>query len=103
MRRASKTKRFNINGHIVECYTISGLGLLVGKSRRTLVRYEDTGVMPKAIIVHEGIRYYPKSLAEALVPAIKALPGNTKPSAEQIANINRLFQIEREKYASKDN
>lgn len=100
MKRASKTKKFNVNGHIVDCVTISGLGLIVGKSRRTLIRYEDSGILPKAIVIYQGVRYYPVALAEALVPAIKALPGNTRPSAEQLTEINRIFKTEREKYAS---
>lgn len=100
MKRASRTKKFNVNGRIVECVTLSGLGLIVGKSRRTLVRYEATGILPKAIIVYQDVRYYPVALAEALAPVIKELPGNTRPSAEQLAKINLIFRTEREKYAS---
>lgn len=101
MKRASQTKKFNISGHIVDCVTVSGLALIVGKSRRTIIRYEDTGVIPKAIIVYKGIRYYPVEFAKSLAPLIKALPGNTKPSAEQLSQINLLFRTEREKYANK--
>ena len=100
--RASRTKKFKVAGRIVECVTVSGLALIVGKSRRTIIRYEDTGVLPKAIIVYEGTRYYPVELAKALAPAIRALPGNTRPSAEQLARINLIFKQERDKYATQD-
>lgn len=98
--KASRTKKFNVNGHLVECVTVSGLALIVGKSRRTIIRYEDTGILPKAIVVYEGVRYYPVELAKALAPAIRALPGNAHPTAEQLARINLIFKQERDKYAN---
>ena len=99
MSRASNTKKFKIAGRLVECVTVSGLALIVGKSRRTIIRYEDTGVIPKTFIIYKGVRYYPVELAKNLAPTIKALPGNTKPSAEQIAHINLIFKNEKDKYA----
>lgn len=93
--------RLNVNGVLVDAVTITGLARIVGKSRNTILRYERTGVFPPAPLVVGTYRYYPISLANKLKPLVLRLPPNTKPDAELIAEINKLFKEEVQKYAKK--
>ena len=90
-----KSKRLSVNGHIVEVVSIKGFGDIVGKSRNTLLRYERSGVLPPAIIVCNGYRYYTISMAKKLQPLISSLPLNRKPDAELLAKISQVFKDER--------
>lgn len=80
---------------IVEVVTVTGLARIIGKSRDTVLRYERTDVFPMAPIMVGAKRYYPLSLAKRLVSLVAQLPGNKKPSAELIVEINRLFKEEK--------
>lgn len=80
---------------IVDVVTVTGLARIIGKSRDTVLRYERTDVFPMAPILVGTKRYYPLSLARRLVPLVARLPGNRKPDAELIVEINRLFKEEK--------
>ena len=80
---------------IVDVVTVTGLARIIGKSRDTVLRYERTDVFPMAPILVGTKRYYPLSLARRLVPLVARLPGNKKPDAELIVEINRLFKEEK--------
>lgn len=82
---------------LVEVVTVTGLAMIIGKSRDTVLRYERTDVLPMAPLMVGSRRYYPLSLAKKLVPIIARIPGNRKPSAELIIEINKLFKDERDK------
>ena len=99
MSKRKFTKRVAIKGKVVEVVTISGLGEIVGKSRNTLLRYIRNGVLPEAPFTLNGYRYYSVTLAENLKPIIENLPLHTKPPAEDLAKIQRLFNEEITKYA----
>lgn len=80
---------------IVDVVTVTGLARIIGKSRDTVLRYERTDVFPMAPIMVGTKRYYPLSLARRLVPLVARLPGNKKPDAELVVEINRLFKEEK--------
>lgn len=82
---------------IVEAVTVTGLARIIGKSRNTILRYEQSGVFPLAPIMVGVNRYYPLSLAKKLVPIVAKLPGNRKPDAEVLVEIDRLFKEEKSK------
>lgn len=102
MHRSKRSLRttVKVNGVLVEVVTISGLAEIVGKSRKTILRYESTGVFPPALFVIGNYRYYSVTLAKKLVPLVNRLPLHKKPDAELIAEITRTFNEERNKYAS---
>ena len=99
MSKRKFSKRVALKGTVVEVVTISGLGEIVGKSRTTLLRYIRTGVLPEAPFTLNGYRYYSVELARKLKPIIQRLPLNTKPSAEDLVQINSLFKEEIARYA----
>lgn len=82
---------------IVDVVTIVGLARIIGKSRDSILRYEKSDVFPMAPIMVGAKRYYPLSLARRLVPLVARLPGNRKPDAELIVEINKLFKEEKNK------
>lgn len=82
---------------LVEVVTVQGLAKIVGKSRDSILRYERANVLPLAPIMVDSKRYYPLSLARNLAPLIARIPGNRKPDAELIVEINRLFKEEKNK------
>lgn len=84
----------------MEVVTISGLAEIVGKSRKTILRYEQTGVFPPALFTMKNYRYYSVTLAKKLAPLVNKLPLHKKPDAELLAEIARTFNEERSKYAS---
>ena len=81
-------------GKLFKAVTTKGLARIVGKSKDSILRYERTGVFPVAPFKLGTYRYYPKALAERLVPLVSKLPGNTKPSAELLAEIALAFREE---------
>lgn len=82
---------------LVEVVTVAGLAEMVGKSRITILRYEQAEVFPPAPIRVGSTRYYPLSLARKLVPLVAGFAKNKKPSAETIVEINTIFKEERNK------
>lgn len=82
---------------LVEVVTVTGLARIIGKSRNTVLRYEQQDVFPLAPIMVGTIRYYPLSLAKRLIPLVAKLPGNRKPDAELLVEIDRLFKDEKSK------
>ena len=82
---------------IVDVVTVAGLAKIIGKSKNTILRYEKSDVFPMAPIMVGAKRYYPLSLARRLVPLVERLPGNRKPDAELIVEINKLFKEEKNK------
>ena len=93
--------RLNVNGVLVDAVTITGLARIIGKSRNTILRYERTGVFPPAPLIVGTYRYYPISLANKLKPLVIRIPPNTKPDAQLLTEINKLFKEEVQKYAKK--
>lgn len=94
-------KSFNINGILVEAVSIKELAEMVGKSRNTILRYERVGIFPAAPIRFKGVRYYPISLANSLIELVQKIPGHKKPEQSLIVEINRVFNIERNKLCQK--
>lgn len=90
----------NVNGRIVTAVTVAGLAKIVGKSRNTILRYERLGVFPPAPLRVGNYRYYSVTLAKSLAPLVQQLPLHTRPDADIIARINKLFSDERSKYAN---
>ena len=82
---------------IVEVVTITGLARIVGKSRDSILRYEKADTFPMAPIMVGTKRYYPLSLAKRLAPLVARIPGNKKPDAGLIVEINKLFKEEKNK------
>lgn len=82
---------------LVEVVTVTGLARIIGKSRNTVLRYEQTEVFPMAPIMVRSNRYYPLSLARKLAPLVARLPINRKPDAELLVEINKLFKEEKSK------
>lgn len=95
MKKRSNCYSFTINGVVIEAYTIAGLARCLGKSKDTILRYEEKDVFPLAPFSKNNIRYYPVSLAKKLVPIVKQIPSNRPPSAEIIIEINKLFKEEK--------
>ena len=96
-------KTLNIGGEPIKMVTVMGLAQIVGKSRRTIQRYEEVGIFPPAPIIYKDRRYYSLALAHKLRPLVMLIPGNKKPPAELLTEINKLFNEERNYYASKEN
>lgn len=82
---------------LVEVVTVTGLARIIGKSRNTVLRYEQSDVFPMAPITVGNNRYYPLTLARRLVPLVKKIPNGRKPDAELLVEINKLFKEERSK------
>lgn len=82
---------------LVEVVTVTGLARIIGKSRNTVLRYEQTDIFPLAPIMVGSNRYYPLSLAHKLVPLVSRLPNGRKPEPELVATINKLFKEEKNK------
>lgn len=95
MRNRKKEKPLYVNGKLVVCTTIAGLGDIVGKSRMTLLRYEAQGTIPPAPIQCGNYRYYPLALAKRIKPLIEKLPTNAKPPADLVAQITQMFNEEK--------
>lgn len=88
----------NIKGvGLVEVVTVTGLARIVGKSRNTILRYEDTEVFPLAPIMLRNNRYYPISLAKRLIPLVGKIPNGKKPTAELLSEIYKVFKDEKRK------
>lgn len=87
---------------IVDVVTVAGLARIVGKSRNTILRYENTDLFPLAPIMVGTKRYYPLSLARKLTPLVEKIPNGKKPSAELVVMIHKLFKEEREKLCQKE-
>ena len=94
-------KLFKVNGVLVEAVSIKGLADMVGKSRATILRYERTGVFPAAPLRFKHVRYYPISLAKSLVDLVEKIPGYKKPEQSLLVEINKVFNIERNKLCQK--
>lgn len=86
---------------LVEVVTVTGLAKVIGKSRNSVLRYENTDVFPMAPIMVGSIRYYPLSLARKLAPIVAKFPKNEKPCSELLVEISRLFKEERDKLCQK--
>ena len=87
---------------IVDVVTVAGLARIVGKSRNTILRYENTDLFPIAPIMVGTKRYYPLSLAKRLAPLVEKIPNGKKPDAELITMIHKLFTEEKEKLCRKE-
>lgn len=98
-RRRSNQTTLIVHGKMVEVVSVTGLAHIIGKSRDTVLRYERKDVFPPAPILKGSYRYYPVSLARKLVPLVEKLPLHKKAEPELIAEINKLFNEERMKYA----
>lgn len=98
-RHRNKSTLLVVGGVAVEVVSVSGLAEIIGKSRDSVLNYESFGIFPPAIFTRKGYRYYPITLANALKPIVAQFPPNKRPSAETIAQINKLFNEERQKYA----
>ena len=98
-RHRNKSTLLVIKGVAVEVVSVSGLAEIIGKSRDSVLKYEAYEIFPPAIFTRMGYRYYPTTLAKALKPIVAQFPPNKRPSAETIAQINKLFNEERQKYA----
>ena len=96
-KRRNLTKRFKVNGNVVECTTVQGLADIVGKSKDSILRYEEMLVIPDAPLRVKNIRYYPLSLCERLKPIIKQFKSNRPPSAELQVQITIIFNEEKQK------
>ena len=82
---------------LVAVVSVTGLARILGKSRLTVLRYEAKDVFPEAPIKVNGNRFYPLTLANRLVPLVRAFPLNAPPSAEMVAKVNQVFNEEIEK------
>ena len=103
MRRKCSTQLMIKGVGIVAVTSVTGLARILGKSRITILRYEDKGVFQDAPIKVGPNRYYPLSLANRLVPIVKMFPLNAPPSAELVAKVNQIFNEEKEKLCPKKN
>ena len=97
MRKRSKHKTLKVNGVMVDAVTLAGLAEITGKSKKTLVRYEQTEIMPQAPLMFRGVRYYPVTLAQKLKPLFDTIGGGHKTPAETTIEINKLFKEEVDK------
>ena len=95
--RRTLTKRFSFQGRIVECTTVQGLDDIVGKSKDSILRYEELGVFPQAPLVYGNIRYYPLSLCERLRPLVAQFKSNKSPDAELRRQVTVVFNEEKQK------
>lgn len=96
-KRRALTKRFKINGLVVECTTAQGLADIVGKSKDSILRYEELGIIPDAPLRVKNIRYYPLSLCERLKPIVDQFKSNRPPSAELQVQVTLIFNDEKQK------
>ena len=94
-------RKFSINGVIVEALTVKELADVLGKARNTLLNYERVGIFPNAPIRYRDVRYYPISLAEALVPLVAKIPRHKKIDQSLVVEINKVFNDERKKLCRK--
>ena len=97
MFKKTNTKILKVNGRLVECCTVKGLADILGKSRDTIMRYEDMGYFPTAPLRLGGYRYYPVSLAKRLRAVVQKFPINKAPSAELRVEVTKIFNEERSK------
>lgn len=86
---------------LVEFVTIAGLADIIGKSRSSVMRYERDETFPSAPLLIKNKRYYPRSLAERLVPLVRKIPPHKKPEAELVSEIYRVFKEEKFKLCQK--
>lgn len=100
-RTRNLNKKVNVNGVIVEVTTALGLSRIVGKSKDTILRYEELEVFPPAPFMKGSVRYYPISLCKRLIPLVKRIPGNRKADADLIMEINKVFKEETERLCQK--
>lgn len=82
---------------LVEVVTVTGLARIVGKSRNTILRYEQLDVFPLAPIMVGNNRYYPLTLAKKLIPFVQKIPNGRKPNSELLVMIHKLFKEEKNK------
>ena len=87
---------------IVDVVTVAGLARVIGKSRNTVLRYENTDLFPIAPIMVGTKRYYPLSLARKLIPLVEKIANGRKPDAELIVMIHKLFKEEKGKLCQKE-
>lgn len=80
---------------LVDVVTVAGLARIIGKSKNTVLRYEQLDVFPLAPIMVGRNRYYPLTLARRLVPLVRNIPNGRKPDAELVTEINKLFKEEK--------
>lgn len=103
MNRSDRTRAImNIKSvGLVEFVTIAGLADIIGKSRSSVMRYEKDETFPSAPLIIRGRRYYPRSLAERLVPLVRKIPPHKKPEAELVSEIYKTFKEETTKLCQK--
>lgn len=92
-----------MRGVLIEAHSVTGLARIVGKSRDTILRYEEKGIFPPAPIMFGVVRYYPDDLCKELIPLVKKIPTNKVISAKLIAEIHKLFKTQKEKLCQRQN
>lgn len=95
-----KSKIIRINNSVVTVVTIAGFAQILNKSTDTIRRYERENTIPECIFKIGSYRYYPVLLAEKVSKIVATFKGNEKPDPNKVANIHKLFEEERNKYAS---
>ena len=99
-RVRSKGTTLSVKGKLVGVVTVAGLAEIIGKSVDTVKRYEKLEIFPTAPLMCGEVRYYPVTLARNLVPIVERFRGNRRPEGDDIVAIVKLFNEEREKYAT---
>lgn len=95
VKRRDQSKMFNVNGHVVKCTTVQGLGLAVGRSRDTILLYHREGIFPDPPLKKGQVRYYTLSLVEKLIPLVKRLYVKHVMDHDVRAEIHKAFEQER--------
>lgn len=95
-----QSKKVTVAGKVVEVLTVSQFARVIGKSVRTVKRYEQLDIFPGAVLYIDHIRYYPVDFARQVALLVAKIPGNVKCPAELRVELNRLFAEERSKYAN---
>lgn len=93
------SKKVKICGKVVEVTSVSGLAMIVGRSRATILRWEKEEVFPPAPIILGTYRYYPLGYCSDAAKIVKDFQTNKAPRPELITRLNKLYKEEIEKYA----
>lgn len=95
-KKRTLTKKLLVKGVIVEATTMAGFAERVNRNKRSILRYEQLGILPVAPLSLKGVRYYPLRLVERVAPLIARLPLHKKPDPELLVEINKVFQQEKQ-------
>lgn len=97
MFKKRNTRLLKVGDKLINCCSVKGLADILGKSRDSVSRYEELGYFPEAPLRVGTYRYYPVSLANRLKPIVAKFPPNRPPSAELLAEVNKVFNEEKNK------